>query len=148
MLLLRNWLDQYYHAQPSKFVGHLHQLRLDTLTGIDIIASSGKPFIKKPTNRSWANTTIPFMAHGYEELVSPLNMLMLYNAVANNGKMMRPYLVNAVRGIQGVDVQSIQPEVLVDKICSEATLRQLKECLRAVVDSAHGTAHKIVFDSA
>ncbi len=138
--------DQYYHTQPSKFVAHLHHLRLDTLTGIDIIASSGKPYIKKPTNRSWANTTIPFMAHGYEELVTPLNMLMLYNAVANNGKMMRPYLVNAVREF-GVDVKNIQPEILVDKICSEETLRQLRECLRAVVDSAHGTAHKIVFDS-
>jgi len=138
--------DQYYHTQPSKFVAHLHHLRLDTLTGIDIIASSGKPYIKKPTNRSWANTTIPFMAHGYEELVTPLNMLMLYNAVANNGKMMRPYLVNAVREF-GVDVKTIQPEILVDKICSEETLRQLRECLRAVVDSAHGTAHKIVFDS-
>ncbi len=139
--------DQYYHAQPSKFVAHLHHLRLDTLTGIDIIASSGKPYIKKPSNRNWANTTIPFMAHGYEELVTPLNMLMLYNAVANNGKMMRPYLVNAVREF-GVDVKTIQPEILVDKICSEETLLQLRECLRAVVDSAHGTAHKIIFDSA
>ena len=39
------------------------------------------------------------MAHGYEELVTPLHMLMLYNAVANNGKMMKPYLVNAITGL-------------------------------------------------
>jgi len=135
--------DQYYHSQPTKFINHLHYFRLDTLTGIDIDAASAKTTIKKPTNRSWANTTIPFMAHGYEELVTPLHMLMLYNAVANNGKMMKPYLVNSVRDY-GVDVKTIQPKVLVEHICSDETLAQLKECLRAVVDSAHGTAHKVL----
>jgi cell division protein FtsI (penicillin-binding protein 3) len=139
--------DQYYHTQPSKFIEHLHHLRLDTITGIDITASSGKPTIKKPTNRSWANTTIPYMAHGYEELVTPLHMLMLYNAVANDGRMMKPYLVNSVREF-GVDVKTIQPQVVVEKICSDETLAQLQECLRAVVDSVHGTGHKILFDSA
>ena len=139
--------DQYYHTQPSKFIEHLHHLRLDTITGIDITASSGKPLIKKPSNRSWANTTIPFMAHGYEELVTPLHMLMLYNAVANDGKMMKPYLVNAVREY-GANIKTIHPQVLVEKICSAETLVQLKECLSAVVDSVHGTGHKILFDSA
>ncbi len=139
--------DQYYHTQPSKFIEHLHRFRLDTLTGIDITASSGKPLIKKPTNRSWSKTTIPYMAHGYEELVTPLHMLMLYNAVANNGKMMRPYLVNSIREY-GVDVKSIYPTVLVEKICSDETLAQVQECLRAVVDSAHGTGHRILFDTA
>jgi len=139
--------DQYYHTQPTKFIDHLHFLRLDTLTGIDITAASGKPLIKKPTNRSWANTTIPFMAHGYEELVTPLQMLMLYNAVANNGKMMKPYLVNAIREY-GADVKTIKPQVVIEKICSDETLVQLKECLEAVVDSVHGTGHKILFDSA
>ena len=135
--------DQYYHSQPSKFIEHLHHFRLDTLTGIDIDAASAKTTIKKPTNRSWANTTIPFMAHGYEELVTPLHMLMLYNAVANNGKMMRPYLVNSVREY-GVDIKTMQPKVLVEQICSQETLAQLKECLTAVVDSVHGTGHKIL----
>jgi cell division protein FtsI (penicillin-binding protein 3) len=139
--------DQYYHNQPSKFISHLHRLRLDTLTGIDITASSGKPTIKRPTNRSWANTTIPYMAHGYEELVTPMHMLMVYNAVANNGKMMKPYLVNAIREY-GIDIKTFQPQVLVDKICSDETLVQLQECLAAVVDSLHGTGHKILFDSA
>lgn len=138
--------DQFYHSQPSKFIDHLHKFRLDTLTGIDITASSGKPTIKKPTNRSWANTTIPYMAHGYEELVTPLHMLMLYNAVANNGVMMKPYLVNAIREY-GVNVKTFQPQSY-GKICSDETLVQLRECLGAVVDSAHGTGHRVLFDSA
>jgi cell division protein FtsI (penicillin-binding protein 3) len=139
--------DQYYHNQPSKFIDHLHHLRLDTMTGIDITASSGKPTIKRPTNRSWSKTTIPYMAHGYEELVTPLHMLMVYNAVANNGKMMKPYLVNAITQY-GVEVKRIEPTVVVEKICSDETLVQLRECLDAVVDSLHGTGHKILFDSA
>ena len=136
--------DQYYHSQPKKFIDHLHHFRLDTITGIDIDAASAKTTIKKPTNRSWnANTTIPFMAHGYEELVTPLHMLMLYNAVANNGKMMKPYLVNAVKEY-GVDVKIMQPKILIDKICTDETLAQLKECMRAVVDSLHGTGYKVL----
>jgi cell division protein FtsI (penicillin-binding protein 3) len=137
--------DQYYHSQPSKFIDHLHKFRLDTLTGIDLTAASGRPTIKKPTNRSWANTTIPYMAHGYEELVTPLHMLMLYNAVANNGKMMKPYLVSSIRQY-GVEVKSINPKILVEKICSDETLAQLKECLLAVVEGEHGTA-RIIKDS-
>ena len=139
--------DQFYHDDPSKFVEHLQRFRLNKMTGIDIVASSGKPTIKTPANRSWSKTTIPYMAHGYEELVTPLHMLMLYNAVANNGKMMRPYLVNSIRDY-GVDIRMIEPEVLVERICSDETLAQAKECLRAVVDSSHGTGHRILFDSA
>lgn len=138
--------DQYYHSQPSRFISHLHKFRLDTLTGVDITASSGKPTIKKPTNRSWANTTIPYMAHGYEELVTPLHMLMLYNAVANNGKMMKPYLVSAIKQY-GVEVRAVKPVVLEEKICSDETLAQLKECLLGVVEGEHGTA-RIIKDSA
>ncbi len=138
--------DQYYRDQPSKFVDHLYSFRLNQMTGINIVAASGKPTIKSPSNRSWSKTTLPYMAHGYEELVTPLHMLMLYNAVANNGKMMKPYLVNAIRDF-GVDVKTIEPEVLVDKICSDQTLQQAKACLRAVVDSESGTAHKVLFDT-
>ena len=137
---------QYYHELPAKFIAHIHQFRLDAITGVDITATSGKPTIKTPANRSWANTTIPYMAHGYEELVTPLHMLMLYNAVANNGKMMKPYLVSAIKAF-GVEVKTIQPQVLVQKICSDEALAQAKECLSAVVDSNYGTAHRILYDT-
>jgi cell division protein FtsI (penicillin-binding protein 3) len=138
---------QYYDQQPMKWWQHLDYFRLNKMTGIDIVASSGKPTIKNPNDKSWGKTTIPFMAHGYEELVTPLHMLMLYNAVANNGKMMKPYLVSAIKE-HGVDVKLIQPEVLVEKICSNEALIQAKECLRAVVDSLEGTAHKKLYDTA
>jgi cell division protein FtsI (penicillin-binding protein 3) len=138
---------QYYENQPMKFWEHLDRFRLNKMTGVEIVASSGRPTIKKPDSKNWQKTTIPFMAHGYEELVTPLHMLTLYNAVANNGKMMKPYLVNAIRE-HGVDVVTYNPEVLVEKICSDDAIRQAQECLKAVVDSAHGTGHKVLFDSA
>lgn len=139
--------EQYYHTEPSRFIEHLQKFRLDKVTGIDITASSGTPVIYKPGSKYWHKTTIPYMAHGYGQLVTPLHMLMLYNAVANNGKMMKPYLVTEVKDY-GVVIKSIEPTVLEEKICSDETLAQVKECLKAVVDSAHGTGHRILFDSA
>jgi cell division protein FtsI (penicillin-binding protein 3) len=133
--------DQYYHTQPEKWFEHLHRLRLDTVTGIDILGA-GKPFIKKPSSKHWTKTTIPYMAHGYEELVTPLHMLMLYNAVANNGKMMRPYLVNSINEMGRV-VQQFKPEVLVENIASPETIGKLKECLLDVVENDHGTARSL-----
>lgn len=136
--------DQFYHTQPSKWYNHLHRLRLDTVTGIDIDGTA-KPYIKKPSSKYWSKTTIPYMAHGYEELVTPLHLLMLYNAVANNGKMMKPYLVNSISEL-GVEVKQFSPEVLVDKIASKETVQKLKECLLAVVESPHGTAKSLKSD--
>ena len=133
--------DEYYHNQPSKFYEHLHALRLDTTSGVDIVGAA-KPFIKKPTSKHWAKTTIPFMAHGYEELETPLNLLMVYNAVANNGKMMKPYLVSSIDEM-GEPIETFQPKVLIDKICSDEILGKLKGCLMAVVQSKEGTAHAL-----
>ena len=137
--------DQYYHSRPNEFMKYIHRFRLDTITGIDITASSGVPVFYKPGSKYWHATSIPFMAHGYGELVTPLHLLMLYNAVANGGKMMKPYLVNEIREY-GVVVRKFEPQVLVNKICSDATLEQARECMRAVVDSAEGTGHKYLFD--
>ena len=77
-------------------------------------------------------------------MISPLQTLSLYNAVANDGKMMKPYLVNNIQ-LAGRIIKQNQPAVLVDKICSEETLRQLKECLEGVC--VEGTA-KNVFKNA
>jgi cell division protein FtsI (penicillin-binding protein 3) len=133
--------DEYYHNQPSKFWQHLHDLRLDTTSGVDIVGAA-KPFIKKPSSKHWGKTTIPFMAHGYEELETPLNLLMVYNAVANNGTMMKPYLVNSISE-NGEDIKTFKPQILVDKICDDEILGKLRGCLLAVVQSPHGTAHAL-----
>lgn len=135
--------DQYYQTQPSKFVNNLQRFGLTDFTGVDIVASSGKPTIKRPSNRSWGKTTIPFMAHGYEELVTPLHMVNLYNMVANKGKLMRPYLVSSIKQY-GVELEKIEPVILNKQAIKPATVDYATQCLRAVVDSSHGTARRVM----
>lgn len=138
--------NEHYGNNPQPFLDHLHKMRLDTATEIDIVAKSGRPRIKKRSAKDWSKTTIPFMAHGYESSVTPLHMLTLYNAVANGGKMMRPYLVTEIRDL-GITVQKFEPKVLDPQICSPANVGKLQGCMEEVVAGKHGTAHSI-FDSA
>jgi cell division protein FtsI (penicillin-binding protein 3) len=120
----------HYSQHPQQFVDHLKKLRLNQITGIDL-AGETSPIIKSPKSRTWSASTLPWMAFGYEVLISPLQTLTLYNAVANNGKMMKPYLVNAVQYAGGLDREN-QPVVMIDKICSDETLAELRTCLEGV----------------
>jgi cell division protein FtsI (penicillin-binding protein 3) len=128
------WMN--YAANPNRFINHIKKLGLDTLTGIDLKGEI-RPSVYTPESRRWSNTTLPWMAFGYNLTVSPLQMLTLYNAVANNGKMMRPYLVNEIRE-DGRPAEQFEPYILKDSICSKNTIQQLKECLEGVV--LEGTA--------
>ena len=129
----------YYYKQPEKFIQHLRDFHLNVRTNIDL-AGERRPLVKSPENKSWSATTLPWMATGYEVLVSPMHTCMLYNAVANGGKMMRPYLISAVREY-GKNVKEIAPKVVVDKVGDSSTIAQLQECMRAVVTD--GTAKNI-----
>jgi cell division protein FtsI (penicillin-binding protein 3) len=131
----------HYGSNPSGFVAQLKKLRLDQPTGIDLLGE-GTPVVKHPGSRTWSATTLPWMAFGYEVLVSPLQTLTLYNAVANNGRMMKPYLVSAVQE-SGVTIKENQPTALMDNICSETTLRELQDCLKGVCKDPEGTAHSL-----
>ncbi|MDB5192900.1 MAG: hypothetical protein JWQ96_2463 [Segetibacter sp.] len=131
----------HYSKNPNKFIKHLSALRMDTLTGIDLKGEI-KPTIYKPSNKkNWSNTTLPWMAFGYNLTVTPLQVLTLYNAVANNGKMMKPYLVNEIKK-DGIMLHSFTPTVVKDSICSSATIKQLKECLEGVVLNGTGKSLK------
>lgn len=128
--------SSHYASNPSRFIAHLKKMRMDTLTGIDLIGERN-PTIFKPGHKLWGPTTLPWMSFGYNLAISPLQTLTLYNAVANHGKMMKPYLVSAIKE-EGVLQKSFAPIVIDEKICSDETLRQLKECLEGVCVS--GTA--------
>lgn len=127
---------QYYAKNPESFLKHLRKMRFDKTSGIDLLGES-KPVVKSPSNRSWSAVTLPWMSFGYEVQVSPLQTLMLYNAVANGGKMMRPYLVNSVMK-DGLLIQDIQPHVLDEQICSPETLKQLQSALEGVMTGGTG----------
>jgi len=130
---------RYYYRDPYLYLHHLHMLRLDTLTGIDL-PGEAMPIIKNPKSKTWSSTTLPWMSIGYEVQVTPLQILTLYNAVANGGTMMRPYLVNAVEEY-GKIIKHFKPHVLISSICSDTTLQILKELLEGVVKE--GTAKGI-----
>lgn len=128
------WMN--YANNPNQFIHHLHKLRLDTLTGIDITGERNS-VISKPGNKYWSANSLPWMAFGYNIEVTPLQTLTMYNAIANNGKMMRPYLVSSLKE-EGVVLKEMEPKVIDPKICSEVTLNQLKECLEGVCSEGTG----------
>ncbi len=128
-----------YASNPYQFINHIHSLRIDTLTGIDITGER-KPVIHLPGTKLWSAISIPWMSFGYGIAISPLQTLVLYNAVANNGKMMKPYLLNAVKD-EGAVIKEFTPTVINEKICSDNTLQQLKACLEGVCTD--GTAKNL-----
>lgn len=127
-----------YGNTPSQFINHLKKLKLDETTGVDLVGER-KPVIYKPGSKYWSATTLPWMSFGYNLMVTPMHTAMLYNAVANNGKMLKPYLVNTVVE-KGKVVKQIEPVVVNEKICSEETLKQLNECLRGVCTEGTATS--------
>jgi cell division protein FtsI (penicillin-binding protein 3) len=133
----------HYSKDPNQFVSHLKALHLNQATGIDL-AGETTPIIKSPKSRTWSASTLPWMAFGYEVLISPLQTLTLYNAVANQGRMMKPYLVNNIQSGGRTIVQN-EPIAINERICSEKTLQQLKDCLQGVCQE--GTAKNVFKNS-
>ena len=131
----------HYSNNPGQFIDHLRKLHLDRPTGVDLVGEAN-PLIVTPKSRTWSATALPWMAFGYSVLITPLQTITLYNAVANNGRMMKPYLVSSIQE-NGIRVKETQPTAIVEKICSDETLRQLKDCLNGVCQEQEGTAAKI-----
>lgn len=129
-----------YANNPMQFINHLKKLGLDSVTGIDLYGER-KPVMYQPGSRYWSATTLPWMAFGYNIAITPMHTAMLYNAIANEGKMMKPYLLQAVQQ-DGQIIKQAQPEVVNEKICSEQTLKALKECLVGVCNDSGSTAFK------
>ncbi len=132
----------------QQFHATLKDMNVLSRTGIEINGES-KPFIKDPNQylkndpANWEGTTVPWMAHGYELEMTPLQVLNYYNAVANGGKLMRPYLVSEVIDNQGV-VRKIKPKALNEQVCSPQTILHARELLEAVAE--RGTARKLKVD--
>jgi cell division protein FtsI (penicillin-binding protein 3) len=128
---------QYYIKKPQQYYKHFERLGLTKKSGLDL-KEEFRPTVKDPSNKKiWHYQTLASMGFGYDIMLSPIQMLSVYNAVANNGKMMKPYLVSRIEK-DGQVVRTIEPQVMNEKICSEETLRQLKECLEEVVISGTG----------
>lgn len=124
-------IDKHYKDNPQKFVDGLKRMSIDQPLHLQI-PGEGKPNIKGPKERYFAKTTLPWMSIGYETQVPPMNILTFYNAIANNGVMVRPKFVKAAVK-DGEVVKEYPTEVINPKICSDHTLTQIREILRKVV---------------
>jgi cell division protein FtsI (penicillin-binding protein 3) len=137
-------IQQAYGGNKSRqaaFVERLQEFGLMLPTEVEV-GGEELPYLKNPndTKSEWSGTTLPWMSIGYELLLTPLQLLQFYNAVANDGKMMKPYLVQRTEHY-GQIVEEYKPRVLRRRIASDQTLRKAKELLGEVVKT--GTAKNI-----
>ena len=129
-----------FASQPDKFLSYLRKYRLDTLTGIDLMGE-GKPGIPKIKRNNEGLHAMVTMSFGYALKVSPLQTLTLYNAIANDGIMMKPYLVSSIES-NGIPSKQFTPTILEKDFCSPEVIKAAKQSMEAV--TTVGTA-KYVF---
>jgi len=129
----------HYRDQPERFVDRLYEMGLNQKLGLEI-KGEGAPDIKYTDSEYWSGVSLPQMSIGYEVRLTPLQILALYNAVANDGRMVKPQFVEEIRS-HGKLVRKVEPEVLNNHLCSRETLKQIKDMLEGVVE--HGTARNL-----
>lgn len=124
-------IDKHYGKNPDKFVEGLYRMSLNESLNLQI-PGEGKPNIRRPKDGRWSKTALPWMSIGYETQIPPINTLAFYNAIANNGKMVRPKFVKGIMK-NGEMIKEYPTEVINPSICSERTLRQIQDILVQVV---------------
>jgi len=132
-------VNDSYKKNPEQFVDRLYQMGLNQTLGIEI-KGEGRPEIKYTDSELWSGLTLPWMSIGYEVRMTPLQILALYNAVANQGRMVRPVFVEEMR-FHGKTIRRFETKVLNNHICSRETLEEIKQMLEGVVEQ--GTARNL-----
>lgn len=128
-----------YSDDPQKYIDGLYRMSINKPLNLQI-GGEGLPYVKNTQSKYWSAVTLPWMSIGYEVALTPLQLLTLYNAVANNGKMVKPLFVKEIRK-NGQCVQNISPVIINPAICSPATLEKIKILLEGVVE--RGTANSL-----
>ncbi len=136
-------LYPHYAKRPQDFVDRLYKFGLADKTQVELLGES-LPKIPKPSDKGWSGTTLPWMMFGYNVQITPLQTLMFYNAIANEGKLLKPLIVEEVRD-RGTSVYSAEKEIVQSAIASKETIHKLKEILTNTVK--RGTAAIIDSDS-
>ncbi|MBP3827388.1 MAG: PASTA domain-containing protein [Prevotella sp.] len=135
-------IDEHYGQNPEKFVKGIHRIGLASDLGIPLVgASPARIRMPKKNERgqytNWSKTALAWMSIGYETQVPPISTLTFYNAIANNGKMMKPRFVKKVVK-DGEVLQEFPTEVLIPQICKEKTLKEMQTILYHVVSQGLG----------
>ena len=130
-------VDENYHKNPEKFVEGLYKLGIATPLNLDIPGAAKKPNIRMPNKNNWSKTALAWMSIGYETQVPPMNTLAFYNAIANNGKMVKPRFVKSIMK-DGEVIEDIPVEVINPAIASPKTIEQIQMILEKVVSEGLG----------
>lgn len=130
-----------FENDPERFVNRLYNMGLNEKLGLSI-KGEGRPMIPHPNDRIWSGISLPWMAYGYGVSLTPLQTLTFYNAIANNGEMVKPRFVKEIRDFKSSEpIKAFEKEILNPKICSDATIGKVKEMMKNVV--VRGTATNI-----
>ncbi len=129
-------VTKYFSKNPKAFVNKLNSFHLNQKLGLSI-PGEGIPRIKQVKDKDWYGTTLPWVSIGYESLVTPLQTLTLYNAIANNGKMVKPHFVKEIKK-NGVIVKQFTTEVIDEKIVKQETVNKAKLLMEGVVKNGSG----------
>jgi len=129
-------ITNYYSKDPQKFVNKLLSFNLGKPLGLGI-PGEGKPLIKSVNNKNWWGPTLPQMAYGYEVLITPMQTLTLYNAIANNGTMVKPRFIKEIRN-KGAIVKKYGPEIINQQIVKASTVKKARQLMEGVVERGTG----------
>ena len=129
-------IDEAYSENPEQFINHLKEWNLDKRIGIKI-KGEGKPVIPGPEHELWSKNALPSIAYGYNLRLTPLQTLAFYNAIANDGIMVKPRFIKEIRA-WNEEVEIFETEVVNDQICSEETLHEIRDILKNIVRRGTG----------
>jgi cell division protein FtsI (penicillin-binding protein 3) len=124
-------IDENYSKQPRKFINRIKGWKLHEPLGVSILGE-GIPDIAEPGKENWSRSALPSMAYGYNLRMTPLQTLNFYNAIANDGEMVKPRFIKSVKEFSR-EVEVFEKEVTNQKICSDKTLGEIREILKNVV---------------
>ncbi len=130
-----------YKDEPSKFVNRLMKMNVHRQLNLPI-KGEGKPVLRSPGDKGWSGISLAWMSHGYEVSMTPLQVLTFYNAIANDGEMLKPRLIKEVREWDR-SIEKFDKEVISPSICSKETAAQAQDLLKKVVEDEHGTGHRL-----
>lgn len=129
-------IQQNYKDNPSQFINRINSYGLNKPLGLPI-EGEGTPFIPQVKGKSWSGITLPWMAYGYGVSVTPLQMLTLYNAVANDGEMVKPIFVKEIKEWNKT-IKKFDKEIINPRICSPEALAKVRAVLANTVKNGTG----------
>tara|TARA_R110001583_G_scaffold4532_9_gene26075 strand:+ start:9287 stop:11293 length:2007 start_codon:yes stop_codon:yes gene_type:complete len=132
-------INNNYKDNPEKFVNRLMNMNLHRELGLPV-NGEGVPVIRYPGDKGWSGVSLAWMSHGYEVSLTPLQTLTFYNAIANDGEMLKPRLIKAVKEWDKT-ILKFEKEVINPSICSKETAHKVQQLLKDVVEKKHGTGH-------